>query len=556
MTVVPGMDDVARAGPSSTPPPKEEELTIPRHGYAGTLRPPVGPEPDWIDRFMEQILQRDYDSAREVLRAAVAQGIGKSVAEQYGKVLEEFLQRRDEVDKPTEIACFGACALREMDNQTGRGLIVPGYINYADEFWRQRPVAYIQSPSSRKCVQVCSACLVPVGTLASQLVHLGLPVPEGAEDVQVVSDALPFVQCPGGCGQVFCGDACCKWARESSSHALLCRGRLSADAADALEALDQLSVETEQEHLLLLAHHVAVALLRRLAGDELPDVWHRYVKQFFSQPWETLADEDGTDGDTPSYRKDLLEKSAGLLWRIFVGQELATPFLEVETLSSMLGTYELVNMCISIPHPLNLQSDHIAELLQGPALAKLHALQKGVDDDSDDEDDEENAEVGAEICVKESPLEAGSDGHLKAALGHDVAQPDVEPTKEQEAAALEAVAAKSLFGSVVGTSLCEALSFMNHSCLPNARIDFATSATPNNASGPGLWVFAQARRPLIPGDEVQMCYVPSVVGRPVEIRQKRMKRFGFECRCRCCTTDLMLQEDDPYLGGFVRRAGE
>jgi len=234
MTVVSGMDAIASAGHTSTMPPKEEELTIPSHGYAGVKQPPAGPEPDWIDRFMEQILQRNYNSAREVLRSAVAKGIGKSVAEQYGKVLEEFLQRCDEVDKPKEIACFGACALREMDNQTGRGLIVPGYINYGDEFWRQRPVAYMQSPSSRKCVQVCSACLVPVGTLASQLVHMGLPVPEGAEDIQVVRDAPPVVHCPGGCGQVFCSDACCKWARESSSAAKglssLCRRLLRRPA--------------------------------------------------------------------------------------------------------------------------------------------------------------------------------------------------------------------------------------------------------------------------------------------------------------------------------------
>lgn len=74
-----------------------------------------------------------------------------------------------------------------------------------------------------------------------------------------------------------------------------------------------------------------------------------------------------------------------------------------------------------------------------------------------------------------------------------------------------------------------------------------SSATPNNTSGPGLWVFSAARRPLIPGDEVQMCYVPSVVGKPVEERQRRMKRFGFECRCRCCTTDLMLKAEGDIV---------
>merc|ERR1711871_1190880 len=124
---------------------------------------------------------------------------------------------------------------------------------------------------------------------------------------------------------------------------------------------------------------------------------------------------------------------------------------------------------------------------------------------------------------------------------------DATPSEEQVAAALEAVKDGSLFAHVVGTSLCEALSFTNHCCLPNARIDFATSANKENTSGPGLWVFSAARRPLIPGDEVLMCYVPSVVGKPVEVRQKRMKRFGFECRCRCCKTDLMLKEEGDVV---------
>merc|ERR1711959_159538 len=121
-------------------------------------------------------------------------------------------------------------------------------------------------------------------------------------------------------------------------------------------------------------------------------------------------------------------------------------------------------------------------------------------------------------------------------------------SEESVAIALEAARKGTLFANVVGTALIEALSFMNHSCLPNARIDFETSATLENSSGPGLWVFSAARRPLIPGDEVQMCYVPSVVGKPLEVRQKRMNKFGFECRCRCCTTDLMLKvEGDTFI---------
>jgi|EP00427_Karlodinium_veneficum_P020376 hypothetical protein len=489
---------------------------------------------DWMDRFMNSILAREYDAAREILRSAIARGVGKSVAEQYGKVLEEFLRRRDELEQPlVDIAHYGVCALREMDNQTGRGLIVPGFVGHGDELWRQRPLAYIQSPSSRKCVQVCSACFAPVGTLASQLAYLGLPAQDGAEMIKVVDGAGPVISCPGGCGDVYCSQSCCTWAQEFSSHALLCRRRLPIDAAAALEALDALAVATDTEHLLLLAHHVAVAVLRRQLGDDLLEVMHKYVGQLFSKPYDALATEDAIDGDTPASRRDLVNQAQDLLRRIFVGQELAEPFLETSILSGMLGTYDLVNMTISIPHPLNTKCDSIAELLGESTLIKLNEQQRTVDDsDTEDECEEDEAE----------DTQGDADNAIIATVEslHDEGRPNAIEV------AMDAVKRKALFANVVGTSLVEALSFMNHCCLPNARIEFDNSVMPHSF-GPGLWVYSASRRPLIPGDEATMCYVPSVIGKSVEKRQKRMKEFGFECQCRCCTTDLMLLSEGDVV---------
>merc|ERR1712113_1234719 len=102
-------------------------------------------------------------------------------------------------------------------------------------------------------------------------------------------------------------------------------------------------------------------VMQRCAGVELPEVMRRYVHQFASQPWDGLAPE--TDEDV---------------------------------LSSMLGTYELVNMCISIPHPLNIQTTSVAELVKGSELVKLHSTQKGIDDESDEESDEEEEEEDGE----------------------------------------------------------------------------------------------------------------------------------------------------------------
>merc|ERR1719188_2137467 len=110
-----------------------------------------GPDPDWIDTFMRKILERDYDAARETLRSAVARGVNSSIAEQYAKVLEDFLRRRDEMENPVILGCFGQCELRQADDKTGRGLFVPAYCSGSTELWNQRPLMYIQSPCSRRC---------------------------------------------------------------------------------------------------------------------------------------------------------------------------------------------------------------------------------------------------------------------------------------------------------------------------------------------------------------------------------------------------------------------
>ncbi|CAE8722337.1 unnamed protein product [Polarella glacialis] len=472
---------------------------------------------------MECILKKEYDPAREVLRSSIARGVNTRVAEQYGKVLEEFLQRRDEIENPVILARYNACEVRVSSDKTGRGLFVPAYQPWGAQLWKERPLAFIQSPCSRKCAQVCRACLSPVGSLASQLRHLDLgPVPPGAEDLlldqfedrywerklrEVVNGEI--VQCAeSACSEVFCSKECRDWALGGeSSHSVLCAGRLPAASFEALQELEQFADDVDTEHLLLLAHVVAQMLLRRKAGDAIEEVKRRFL-QFISSPWEEMA--EGTPEDTPELRREHLEKATVLLQRIFAGEELASELLEPTVLSSLMGSFELVNMCIALPHPLNRHGDKLCELLGGDVLAKIAKNQEQVEDDDSD------------------------------------VEGDADDEGESQAEALEAARTGSLFGNVIGTALCEALAFTNHSCLPNCRIDFATAGQAE-APGPGLWVYSVTRRPLVPGDEVLMSYVPSVVGRPLEVRQEKMRKFGFPCSCRTCETDKALAAEGDVV---------
>ncbi|CAE7023973.1 ATXR2 [Symbiodinium natans] len=484
-----------------------------------------GPDPNWIDNFTACIFKQDYDSAREVLRAAIARGVSTHLAEQYAKVLEDFLAKRDEVENPVVLARFEECVVRQTCNGQGRGLYVPRYQTWGAHLWKERPLAYIQSPGSRKCAQVCVACMLPVGSLASQLRYMNLEPPPGSEEIHLSTypdELCPDGFCPGqiiactgcteGCAEVFCSESCRAWALSESSHAVLCKSQLGPNSWAALQDLEHLAFETDSEHLLLLAHQIACMMLARKSGQSLDSVKHRFVSQFASAPWDSLTTADG-GSDTPEERRRCLSRAIPLIETIFEAEDMAADFLDADLLSGILGTYELVNMCISLPHPLNSHTD-VAHCMTDQLADAVTRLQEPLQSDTESETSE-TAETA-------------------------------DTAERTDRAVLASAQSGQLFENIIGTALCEALAFTNHSCLPNCRIEFATASQPE-AKGPGLWVYCVTRRPLVPGDEVLMAYVPSVVGKPLQVRQRKMEKFGFTCHCRTCETDRVLEADmaDP-----------
>jgi len=277
----------------------------------------------------------------------------------------------------------------------------------------------------------------------------------------------------------------------------------------------------DQEHLLLLAHTLAQMLLFRRAGNSESDTAGRFARRFATKHWDVLAENNnGADAeDTPEYRRRCLAEAMGFLLDLFAGEEELEPFLELKFLSGLMGTFELVNVCISIPHPVSTQGQLLCDMLDAGTLMQLHDLQRGAD--NSDSSDDEGSEAGSTAGI-----EGEESSHVSAAM--------------------EAACHGTLFASVVGTALSEAVAFTNHSCLPNIQIDFGTTAA-GEPPEPGLWVHATTQRPLIPGDEVLMAYVPSIVGKPLAVRQRRMRKFGFQCRCRSCITDEMLAAEGDQV---------
>merc|ERR1711939_131256 len=74
-----------------------------------------------------------------------------------------------------------------------------------------------------------------------------------------------------------------------------------------------------------------------------------------------------------------------------------------------------------------------------------------------------------------------------------------------------------------GTALFATVARMNHSCTPNARIDF----TSNSAT-----LSAIATAPVAPGEELSISYIREEAD--VQVRRRRLLEYGFVCVCERC----------------------
>ena len=80
-----------------------------------------------------------------------------------------------------------------------------------------------------------------------------------------------------------------------------------------------------------------------------------------------------------------------------------------------------------------------------------------------------------------------------------------------------------------GTGLCDTVSWINHSCDPNA----ALLKGPHESTGQ---VSVQALSPIGVGEEVTIAYID--VDQPVGRRAKILHtRYGFDCRCPKCAAE-------------------
>jgi hypothetical protein len=85
----------------------------------------------------------------------------------------------------------------------------------------------------------------------------------------------------------------------------------------------------------------------------------------------------------------------------------------------------------------------------------------------------------------------------------------------------------NVFPPLDGTAFYDTICKMNHSCVPNAVVVYATS------EGRGLVAQVRALRDILEGEEVLQSYIQESLS--TEKRQLALRDYGFTCTCSKCS---------------------
>ncbi|KFG29045.1 putative histone lysine methyltransferase, SET [Toxoplasma gondii p89] len=402
---------------------------------------------------------------------------------------------------------------------------------------------------SRRCSWTCERCFTFLGNLRDQAELILSNDPSDLvkrsrriqENLELLTDdflqreglclARP-IPCNRKCGVVYCSEEHKKLGQTEGPHRLLCL-EATKRMQRAWRAFASHSRKFS-ENFLLAGRAYAQILVHVLYGQKSVEEATTPFCGFFCRRWEELGagevprEEAGEPRELRSLsgRRRTLEESFSLLCRVFLapdvlGESAWTPangacgeerrqllqekwrkLFSLDFYSELLGTFELVNVDIEFDSPLNAR---VASALSLRPCKALLRLVKKV--------------VACEDVIDAESLEAGARG----ALDRDSNSEDMEEWK---------TLVEDLLPPFLGVGLFRAVSMTNHSCWPNAEVDY-----------PFLTNAAQvtALRDIAEKEEILLSYIDESL--PLAERQRLLKsHYKFTCGCQRCQVEVSSHE--------------
>ena len=173
----------------------------------------------------------------------------------------------------------------------------------------------------------------------------------------------------------------------------------------------------------------------------------------------------------------------------------------------------------------------LAEIVKS-ILSPLFVEQES-DDDTEDEDDDEDD------CTEDGGADADANADADADADAEIVNSTLSPGADgSNWASIKGMSHLELINAAMdrmqgptGTALFARIRFANHSCEPNAYIDFCSNAAAQLIT----------TKPLKDGDEVFISYVDEEMSQPE--RAKELAGYGFVCECARCKQEQKSSSD-------------
>ncbi|CEM06620.1 unnamed protein product [Vitrella brassicaformis CCMP3155] len=508
----------------SRPPGQAEEVTM------APAEEPEAPEDSasLVEERDEQLTARETESETEpwppyALRSEI-----------YRMWHERFC---DSTFKDVGIRYFG----REM----GMGLVALRDFQKGDVVYRDTPLKAMQHLYSKRCCIACSHCFRIVGGFRQQLDHvlanagksLAKNFPEAHQALtshvtKYLEEGLPRpLKCPHGSGEVFCSHECMQTALRSTHHRILCA---EMTPVRRHKWKDFCKHARRYHENFILAGLVYADIICQVKYEERPlDLCMAEYAVFYQKPWYDLVGEDRVRRQPSSlhyreHRLKCLSESLSRLNQVFLDvitrdtkdahthPSIPPPnwleLFSLEYYANLLGQFDLVNMNVEFPHPLNRiirrnmanrvttpQNVHRALIACQPVFREVKRI---VD------------------CVEEEEEEHELPHSPTAAMAADTRDADSDENDDKN----------GIFPPFLGIGLFRSVALTNHSCWPNVDVDYVNCKES----------VVKAARPIRAGEEILQSYIDEA--KPLELRQKQLQQdYGFTCQCPKCRTQAAMK---------------
>mmetsp|Transcript_49631 Transcript_49631/g.105640 ORF Transcript_49631/g.105640 Transcript_49631/m.105640 type:complete len:496 (-) Transcript_49631:345-1832(-) len=462
--------------------------------------------------------------------------------------------------------------------------------------FNDQPLFVMQHTGSRRVVAGCANCCAFIGSLRKQLEVIFSEAsfsPLLGEIAGMIQDwetsilgspeaaaAAVGVCCQQGCGERYCSEAC-REAHWRHSHNLLCTGPITQEEHPLIQFKYH---ALEHSDTLLLAAQVCCHLVNKAkangGGTEVMKGLMQELLCFCHAPFRDACRPPpgrAKDAEFYAHTDGLINRGAELLanaLKLQAPDETAALFEQGPAfLSEVLGMFEYNNIDVEVPSPLGrlfmerATALHSAAQGGGPdaarAAVELSLMEKLLREKEwvmkcvwgeettgnyapDMLDNQESSMSTSSTSVpmaNNNTNEMGINDEALANMETDATGFNADVAQRAMSEARRAVASMSFeqllqapWPSLHGIALFTTVARCNHSCAPNAKIEF-----PSNSAQ----LSAVALTDIAPGSEFTISYIRTDTN--VKERKNQLLEYGFVCNCERC-----IQEDS----GAIRKANK